>query len=1279
DQVFKIAVTEVDEFDVGVVSDTDAAADSVTENAAIGTAVGITASASDADATTNAITYSLQSDDGGRFAIDASTGVVTVAGAIDREAGATRSITVRATSADGSHTDQLYTIAVGDVDEFDTGSISDANGAAADVVAENAANGTVVGITALASDADATNNTISYSLDDDAGGRFAIDSSTGVVTVADGSLLDYESATSHAITVRATSSDGSSSTKAFTIALSDVNEFAISATSDSDASANFTWENAAVGTLVGVTGLADDADGTDSVTYSLDDDAGGRFAIDANTGVVTVAGAIDREVASAYSITIRSTSTDGTSSSQNFSISIGDIDDFDTGPVTDSDATANAVDENAASGTAVGLTGWAVDGDATNNAITYSLDDDAGGRFAIDASTGAVTVADGSLLDRESAASHDIVIRATSVDGSSSTQTFTIAVNDVDEFDITATSDNDAAADAVDENAVNGTVVGVTALASDADATQNAITYSLDDNAGGRFAIDAATGVVTVADGSLLDRESAASHSITIRATSADGSSSTMAVTIAVNDVDEFDVSPISDTDAAANVVSENSAVGTAVPLSASASDADATNNAVTYSLDDDAGGRFAIDASTGVVTVAGGASLDYEASPTHTITIRATSSDGSSSTRNFTISLSDVDEFDVSPISDASGTTDAVDENAAAGTTVGVTALATDADGTNNTVTYSLDSDAGGRFTIDAVTGIVSVAAGADLNYEANTSHTVTVRATSADGSSSSRDFTIAVNDVDEFDVSPISDTNSASNVVLENVAPGTLVGLTAFASDADGTNNVVTYSLDLDAGGRFAIDSATGVVSVASGGPLNYEASSSHLIRVRATSADGSATTRDYTIQLVDVDEFDVSTPVDTNGTANVLPENSPAGAATGVRVNAVDADGTTNTVTYSLIDNAGGRFVIDASTGQVTAAAGADLNYEATSSYTIVARATSADGSYRDNSFAISLTNVNEAPAVDPRVFTTTNVDVLTITVQDMLSRFVDPEGDPVTVTLISGTSDGTFAWQPNGDCVYTPNAGYVGTDQFVVVASDGSLSSPQTALTISVTLPNAVNGAAGGGKSSQSSSSSNNNSSSSNSSNNSSDAATHQAGNVLAGMNYIDTSQKKPEPIRQAESSTQQVADAPETPQEKPQALQSKSSDNGEDVQMAGGPSLSLVVQRGLMESRINDDQRVVLHHASQADWVLPDDERKSEIGKRHGVMTFVEPAKWTVLSTGMVIWAVRVGQVIATFAPTATAWIQFDPLTVIQQAGSIGLSDDDKEANSISEQMFDNKK
>ncbi len=110
DQNFSIAINDVDEFDVGTVSDTNATTNAVNENASVGTVVGITAAASDVIATTNNITFTLFNNDGGRFAIDANTGVVTVAGVINRETdGASRTITVRATSADGSlHRPKLF-------------------------------------------------------------------------------------------------------------------------------------------------------------------------------------------------------------------------------------------------------------------------------------------------------------------------------------------------------------------------------------------------------------------------------------------------------------------------------------------------------------------------------------------------------------------------------------------------------------------------------------------------------------------------------------------------------------------------------------------------------------------------------------------------------------------------------------------------------------------------------------------------------------------------------------------------------------------------------------------------------------------------------------------------------------------------------------------------------------------------------------------------------------------------------------------------------------------
>ena len=233
--------------------------------------------------------------------------------------------------------------------------------------------------------------------------------------------------------------------------MTDVNESGITAISDTDGAADYVLENSANGTTVGLTAFADDADGTDTVSYSLDDNAAGRFAIHATTGVVTVAGGINREAAGSYDITVRATSSDTSMTTRTFTITIGDVDEFDVTAPSDSDGSANAVNENAANGTTVGITASASDADATTNTVTYSLTDDAGGRFTIDANSGIVTVANGSLLDREAAASHNITVRATSADDSTADTTFTINVNDVDEFDVGAVTDSNAAPNTVAE------------------------------------------------------------------------------------------------------------------------------------------------------------------------------------------------------------------------------------------------------------------------------------------------------------------------------------------------------------------------------------------------------------------------------------------------------------------------------------------------------------------------------------------------------------------------------------------------------------------------------------------------------------------------------------------------------------------------------------------------------------------------------------------------------------------------------------------------------------
>ncbi|MEQ8667521.1 MAG: cadherin domain-containing protein, partial [Pirellulales bacterium] len=88
------------------------------------------------------------------------------------------------------------------------------------IVTENSAEGTIVG-TAAAVDPD-KDETFSYALTDNAGDRFEIDAETGEVRVAKGADLDFESQTSHDVTVQVTDSAGNTYEEAFSIAVTDI-------------------------------------------------------------------------------------------------------------------------------------------------------------------------------------------------------------------------------------------------------------------------------------------------------------------------------------------------------------------------------------------------------------------------------------------------------------------------------------------------------------------------------------------------------------------------------------------------------------------------------------------------------------------------------------------------------------------------------------------------------------------------------------------------------------------------------------------------------------------------------------------------------------------------------------------------------------------------------------------------------------------------------------------------------------------------------------------------
>ncbi|NVK11599.1 MAG: cadherin-like domain-containing protein, partial [Gammaproteobacteria bacterium] len=386
-------------------------------------------------------------------------------------------------------------------------------------------------------------------------GPFTIDPVTGKVTVNDSSLIDAETAQEMPITVLLTYGEGLTISVPMTIQVIDENEFDVSAPEDVDAVIDAVSEDANIGDTVGITASATDLDITDNtVSYELVDAEGaeytGPFKIDSETGVVTVNGPLDAETAQSHSFYIRAISSDGSSATSSEQI-INIIDEDETsvsfGDNPDANADADFVSEDAVKGTEIGITAAAED-DASANLIFSIVDADSNPLpsdqqpFAIDPLTGVITVNDPSLIDAEAGPSMEIWVLVESDDGSSELRQFTVQVGDVDEQSVEAPQDANTDADFVLENPTIGDTVGVTAAAID-DATA-ALTYSMSDadgNAvtGSAFAVDSETGVVTVADDSQFDHETADTMSFYVRVDSDDGTFNVQQFTVSVGDVNE--------------------------------------------------------------------------------------------------------------------------------------------------------------------------------------------------------------------------------------------------------------------------------------------------------------------------------------------------------------------------------------------------------------------------------------------------------------------------------------------------------------------------------------------------------------------------------------------------------------------------------------------------------------------------------------------------------------------------------------------------------------------
>ncbi len=386
--------------------------------------------------------------------------------------------------------------------------------------------------TPLADQSSAEDEAVSFTLP--AGSFTDVDSATLTLTanLIDGSALptwlSFNAATgtftgtpqtnfNGSLNLQVTASDagGLSASSAFALNITAVNDAAvaanIAASSDEDTA---------------ITGFvsASDVDNA-TLTYAIvTGPANGTLTLNAATGAYVYTPNANYNGSDSFTFRANDGSIDSNVATVNLAVAaVNDV-------PTDIALSATSVTENAANGTVV-ATATAIDVDA-GDTRSYALTDNAGGRFAINSVSGAITVANGALLNFEAATSHAITIRVTDSAGASYDETFTIGVNNVNEAPNSLTR---TAGGSIAENSANGAVVAQFA-ATDPDSGAT-LSYALTDNAGGRFAINATTGQLTVANGGLLDFETANNHNVTVRVTDQFGLSRDLTTNIGITDV----------------------------------------------------------------------------------------------------------------------------------------------------------------------------------------------------------------------------------------------------------------------------------------------------------------------------------------------------------------------------------------------------------------------------------------------------------------------------------------------------------------------------------------------------------------------------------------------------------------------------------------------------------------------------------------------------------------------------------------------------------------------
>ncbi len=353
------------------------------ENSPVGTAVGtVSAGNLDAGETHSFAIYS--GNTGGAFAIDAVTGEIRVAAnsPLDFETHPVFSLTIAVSDDQTPIHTGMNTILVNLQDVNEAPQVNAASFSAD----ENSANGTSLGAVTF-DDADSGQTHAFAITAGNVDGAFAIHSTTGSLTVANRTALDYETNPSFTLTIQVTDSGGLSGTANITIDLNDLNETPLVTPASFSVD-----ENSLSGVAVGSVSYTDPDSGQTHTFAIIAGNTGGAFAIDPDSGAIRVASSagLDFETHPSFTLTVQVTDNGGLAGTAEISV---DLNDLNEAPLVSS-VTLN-IDENSANGADVlpGPVPYS-DPDAGQTHLFSITAGNQSGAFAIDPSTGAIHVAE---------------------------------------------------------------------------------------------------------------------------------------------------------------------------------------------------------------------------------------------------------------------------------------------------------------------------------------------------------------------------------------------------------------------------------------------------------------------------------------------------------------------------------------------------------------------------------------------------------------------------------------------------------------------------------------------------------------------------------------------------------------------------------------------------------------------------------------------------------------------------------------------------------------------